>query len=137
VLLATRTGPAEAYAPGRSRVPFRLTGPLPAGFASVRASVTSLATTAVPVTLTTSGVTQGSSSGRWRVTGTVKAPRALHGLRVDLIQYDAHGDVIDVTRATLGASTLASGATTTFDAWSTMTGGRPDRVRIVAVGIAD
>ena len=54
-----------------------------------------------------------------------------------MVQYDAHGDVVDVTRAIVGKTTLAAGGSTTFDAWSPWAGPAPDRVRLIALGAAD
>ncbi len=136
VVLATRTGQTEVQAPGRSLAPFRISGPVPAGFASVRTTVTSVAATKTVLPLTVSGTSSTYVGGRWRVKGTVTTPDAVHTVRVVMVQYDDRGRVIDVTRAELGGgTTLGSGTSTTFDAWSTYTGGAPDRVRIVAIGL--
>ena len=83
--------------------PFRISGAVPAGFASVRTTVTSVAATRTLVPLTISGTTSSSTGGRWRVQGTVTAPSAVHTVRVVMVQYDKRGRVIDVTRATLAA----------------------------------
>lgn len=138
VVLATTTGETEVMAPGRNRAPFRVSRSLPAGFASVRVSVSSVPASKTVVPLTVSGTTSTFVGGRWRVQGTVTAPSAVHTVRVVMVQYDDRGRVIDVTRATLGIAPrtqMGSAESTTFDAWSTYTGGAPDRVRIVAIGL--
>lgn len=133
-LLATRTGSAEMYAAGRSRVSFRITGSVPAGFSKVTYTLSSPVTTSTLVGLTGIGYTSSYVDGRWRVTGSVRAPSAVRFVRVVMTQYDKRGTVIDVTRATTPTTTLAAGASTTFDAWSTYSGAAPDLVRIKGLG---
>ena len=132
-LLATRTGATESYATPRSRVPFRISGARPAGFARVKYSLSGPATSRRLVVLPGSGYTSSHVDARWRVKGSISAARSVTLVRVAMTQYDPRGNVIDVTRAKLARTTLRAGRSMAFDAWSTYAGGAPDRVRIHAL----
>ncbi len=63
----------------------------------------------------------GEVDGRWKATGTIKATSgAVRSIRMALILYDGRGTVIDVVKGTLGTTTLASNASTSYSAWSTL-----------------
>ena len=76
----------------------------------------------------------GYDTSRLRVTGTVRSSVAVSSYRVMMTTYNRVGTVVDVARAALGASTLAAGASTTFDAWSSYDG-TVDRATLKSVGI--
>lgn len=132
-LLATRIGRTETYAAPRSRVPFRISGALPAGFATVKYSVSGQTTSRRLVVLPGSGYTSSHVDARWRVKGSIASARSVTAVRVAMTQYDQRGNVIDVTRAKIARTTMTGGRAMAFDAWSTFAAGAPDRVRIHAV----
>jgi glucose/arabinose dehydrogenase len=133
-LLATRTGRTDMSVPKGARVPFRMVGSVPAGWAKTVVTVAGAATSHTLANLTFSGVTMGYDTSRLRVTGTVRSSVAVSSYRVMMTTYNRVGTVVDVARAALGASTLAAGASTTFDAWSSYDG-TVDRATLKSVGI--
>jgi glucose/arabinose dehydrogenase/PKD repeat protein len=117
-VLATRTvRTLLAYIPPRGRAPFSIDGPVPAGFHHASLSVTARPTSkslGTPTTQITNVAVD--ANGRHVVSGTVRNPysKTVTTLRVAMILYDARFGVLDVRRATVGATTLARGASTTF-----------------------
>jgi hypothetical protein len=138
-LLATRSARADVpYVEARTRTPFTIVGPLPAGYDHRTWSVSAPATTtrvvkALPTVLTA----RPDATGHLVVTGTL---RNTSGFRIGSVSaaitlYDARRNVIDVARASIAATTLGIGATTTFRATFLSTGLRPDLVYVRAVGV--
>ncbi len=119
-LLATRTGRTDIYVPRGYRAPFRIVGSVPAGYAKAVVTVRAVSTHAVLTTLTSSGVTAAYDASRYRMQGTVKASVAVSSYRVMMTSYNRVGNVVDVTRSIIGSPTLGAGASTTFDAWSSL-----------------
>jgi hypothetical protein len=133
-LLATRTGRTDISVPKGARIPFRIVGSAPAGWAKTVVTVSGAATSKTLVNLTFSGVTMAYDSSRLREQGTVRSSVAISSYRVMMTTYNRVGTVVDVTRSVLGASTLAAGASTTFDAWSSYAG-TVDKATLKSVGI--
>ncbi len=134
VLLATRTAYADlTYMVPASRAPFRIVGSLPAGFHHATFSVSSAATKrsigAPTPTTTTNGPDGG---GHWQVAGTVKNRYAstVTTLWVAVSLYDARGNILDATRASVGTTTLGALKSTTFSATFIPTGLTPDKVYV-------
>ena len=133
-LLATRTGRTDISVPKAARIPFRIVGSVPAGWAKTVVTVKSASTGNTLTTLTFSGVTATYDASRFRETGTVRSSVAISSYRVMMTTYNRLGTVVDVTRSVLGASTLGAGASTTFDAWSSYAG-TIDKATLKSVGI--
>ena len=66
------------------------------------------------------------------VSGTVKNPytKKVTTLRVAATLYDGRGGVLDVVRASVGKTTLAAGASTSYSATFVATGLTPDKVYV-------
>jgi hypothetical protein len=133
-LLATRTARTElSYMPVGSRAPFSISGTLPAGYHHVSWSVTASPTTRLIGAPTATYLTRGlNGTGHYVVTGTVRNPYAtsVNTLRVAATLYDARGGVLDVIRASVGATILAAGASTSYSATFLATGLTPDKVYV-------
>jgi hypothetical protein len=117
-LLGTRTARTLlSYIPPRGRVPFSIDGSLPAGFHHQSLSVTARPTSKALGTPTTQ-ITKVAidANGRHVVSGTARNPytRTATTLRVAMTLYDARSGVLDVRQASVGATTLGRGASTTF-----------------------
>jgi glucose/arabinose dehydrogenase/PKD repeat protein len=131
-LLATRTGATIMYAVGHSAVPFRIVGSMPAGFDRVVYSVSAPTSSTVRSVHVTPG-TFAEVSSRWKATGTIKATSgAVRSVRMALVLYDSRGTVIDVVKGSLGSTTLASNASTSYSAWSAIADLDINRARIRA-----
>ena len=119
-LLTTRTAYADlSYVVPGSRTPFRIVGPLPAGYHHAVFTISSSPTTrsigAPTATLTTNGL---NGSGKWVVAGTVKNPytKTVTTLRVAVSLYDGRNNILDAARASVGTTTLGAAKSTTFSA---------------------
>jgi hypothetical protein len=132
-LLATRTVRPESYVAKATRVPFRLVGSVPAGFAKTVLSVTGSSTSKKIAALSFSGVTAGYDASRYRMRGSITASVAVSSIRTSMTSYDTFGTVVDVTRAVIGTSTLGAHKSTTFDAWSSLAS-PIDRATVRSVG---
>ncbi len=135
-VIGTRTRETMMYAVSHSRVPFRIDGTLPAGFARATFTLSAPTSTGDIRGVTVTGTTTTIEDGRWRVRGTIKAESGgVKDLAVGVALYGRRGAVVNVVAGKLGRTTLASAATTTFDAWADHADPTIERARWRALGL--
>ena len=134
MLLATRTAYADlSYMVPNSKAPFRIVGPLPAGYHHAVYTISTTPTTrlvgAPSVTATTNGQ---NGSGQYVVAGTAKNPysKSVTTLWVAVSLYDGRASILDAARAKVGTTTLGALQSTTFSATFVPLGLTPDKTYI-------
>jgi hypothetical protein len=118
-LLATRSARTLLTAvPSHGRVPFSIDGAPVPGYARASYSVSAPATSRLGAPTITVKTNALNGAGHRVVSGTVRNPYSttISSFGVAVTLYNGRAEVLDVKRASVGASKLRAGASTTFSA---------------------